>query len=90
MTGFFAVRADRLNLERLDPSGFKILLEILATHDLAVAEVPFTFGRRYAGVSKATMRQGVLFLRQLLALRRLARRGVPAKVGGQPPSTTSA
>lgn len=90
MTGFFAVRADRLNLERLDPSGFKILLEILATHDLAVAEVPFTFGRRYAGVSKATMRQGVLFLRQLLALRRLARRGVPAKVGDQPPSTTSA
>lgn len=89
MTGFFAVRADRLNLERLDPSGFKILLEILATHDLAVAEVPFTFGRRHAGVSKATMRQGVLFLRQLLALRRLARRGVPAKVGGQPPSTTS-
>ena len=45
--------------------------------------------RRYAGVSKATMRQGVLFLRQLAALRRLARRGVPAKVGGQPPSTTS-
>lgn len=90
MTGFFAVRADHLNLERLDPSGFKILLEILATHDLTVAEVPFTFGRRHAGVSKATMRQGVLFLRQLLALRRLARRGVPAKVGGQPPSTMSA
>ncbi len=89
MTGFFAVRADHLNLERLDPSGFKILLEILATHDLAVAEVPFTFGRRHAGVSKATMRQGVLFLRQLLALRRLAGRGVPVKVGGQPPSTTS-
>ncbi|MDO8106555.1 glycosyltransferase [Isoptericola sp. b441] len=81
MTGFFAVRADRLNLERLDPSGFKILLEILATHDLAVGEVPFTFGRRHAGVSKATMRQGVLFLRQLLALRRLARRGVPTRVG---------
>lgn len=81
MTGFFAVRADRLDLTRLDPSGFKILLEVLATHDLRVAEVPFTFGRRHWGLSKATVRQGALFLRQLAALRRLAARGVPPRVG---------
>lgn len=80
MTGFFAVRAGALDLERLDPSGFKILVEVLATHDLREAEAPFTFGRRHAGVSKATIRQGLLFLRQLAALRRLARRGTPAKV----------
>jgi dolichol-phosphate mannosyltransferase len=69
MTGFFAVRRAELDLSRLDPSGFKILLEVLGTHDLRVAEVPFTFRRRHAGTSKATLRQGALFLRQLLSLR---------------------
>lgn len=82
MTGFFALRADRIDLERLDPSGFKILLEVLGTHDLTVAEVPFTFGQRHAGESKATTRQGLLFLRQLASLRRRAGRGAPPKVGG--------
>ncbi len=70
MTGFFAVRTDALDLDRLNHDGFKILLEILATHDLRVVEVPFTFGRRHAGQSKATMRQGWLYLRQLADLRR--------------------
>jgi dolichol-phosphate mannosyltransferase len=64
------VQADALDLDRLNHDGFKILLEILATHDLRVAEVPFTFGRRHAGQSKATMRQGWLYLRQLADLRR--------------------
>lgn len=76
MTGFFAVRRAELDLARLDPSGFKILLEVLGTHRLRVDEVPFTFRRRYAGTSKATMRQGVLFLRQLASLRR---RGAAAR-----------
>ncbi len=73
MTGFFAVRTSALHLDRLNHSGFKILLEILATHDLRVAEVPFTFGERYAEESKATVRQGLLFLRQLVDLRRATR-----------------
>ncbi|HMO11624.1 MAG TPA: glycosyltransferase family 2 protein, partial [Actinotalea sp.] len=85
MTGFFAVRAASIDLERLDPSGFKILLEILATHDLHVAEVPFHFGRRHYGVSKATIRQGALFLRQLAELRRFTRRWAPTRAGGYAP-----
>ncbi|WP_436529202.1 glycosyltransferase [Actinoplanes sp. HUAS TT8] len=69
MTGFFCVRRDALDLDRLRPRGFKILLEILAGHRLRVAEVPFTFGDRAHGVSKADWRNGRAFLVQLLSLR---------------------
>lgn len=69
MTGFFAVRRDALTLESLQPQGFKILLEVLVRHRLQVAEIPFVFGTRPAGVSKATMANGTAYLRQLLALR---------------------
>jgi dolichol-phosphate mannosyltransferase len=69
MTGFFCVARSSIDLGRLDPRGFKILLELLATHDLRVREVPFLFGERHAGVSKADLRQGVAFVRQLVDLR---------------------
>ncbi len=69
MTGFFLVRRDAVDLARLQPRGFKILLEILARHRLAVAEIPFVFGERLAGESKASLAQGVQFLSQLAALR---------------------
>jgi dolichol-phosphate mannosyltransferase len=82
MTGFFAVRHDRLDLSLLRPRGFKILLEILISNDLALVEVPFVFGRRTAGRSKAGVGQGVRFLAQLAALRfgsrRVAVRGLTA------------
>lgn len=69
MTGFFAVRREAVDLSRLQPRGFKILLEILARHRLVVAEIPFVFGERYAGESKASLSQGVKFGAQLAALR---------------------
>ena len=69
MTGFFAVRREAVQLDRLRPRGFKILLEILARHRLAVAEIPFVFGARFAGDSKASFAQGARFLTQLAALR---------------------
>lgn len=69
MTGFFAVRRGAVNLEALRPRGFKILLEILARNRVSVAEVPFVFGVREAGESKATAKQGVDFLTQLALLR---------------------
>jgi dolichol-phosphate mannosyltransferase len=69
MTGFFAVRREAVQLDRLRPRGFKILLEILARHQLKVAEIPFVFGQRFAGESKASLAQGVRFLTQLAALR---------------------
>ena len=69
MTGFFAFHRRAVELERLRPRGFKILLEILARHDVEVAELPFTFGVRTAGESKASWRNGVAFLYQLASLR---------------------
>jgi dolichol-phosphate mannosyltransferase len=69
MTGFFAVKRDAIDVKTLRPRGFKILLEILARTSLEVAEVPFAFGDRRAGESKASLRQGLGFLVQLGALR---------------------
>jgi dolichol-phosphate mannosyltransferase len=58
MTGFFVVRRSVLQPERLQPDGFKILLEILVrTPGLRVAEIPFRFDRRNAGQSKAGVRE---------------------------------
>lgn len=69
MTGFFALRRSAVDLDGLQPRGFKILLEILARNSLTVAEEPFVFGERLAGESKADFRQGIRFLGQLAALR---------------------
>lgn len=69
MTGFFALDRSRIDLAALQPQGFKILLEILARQQLVVVEEPFVFGERFAGDSKATLAQGVRFVRQLGALR---------------------
>lgn len=69
MTGFFCVRRDAVRLTDLRPQGFKILLEILARHDLRVGELPFTFGERFHGESKASWKQGTAFLKQLAQLR---------------------
>ena len=69
LSGFFAVRRAAVNHEVLRPSGYKILLEILARHRLRVREIPFALGRRIAGVSKADLRTGLSFVRQLGELR---------------------
>ncbi|WP_354002758.1 GtrA family protein [Microbacterium elymi] len=69
MTGFFIVDRRTIDLDGLKPRGFKILLEILARKSLRVAEVPFRFADRFAGESKASVRQGVHFLVQLTGLR---------------------
>ncbi|MEA1264811.1 glycosyltransferase [Microbacterium sp. STF-2] len=69
MTGFFLVDRGRLDLSTLQPRGFKILLEILARNDLRIAEVPMEFAERRHGTSKASMRQGAMFLEHLARLR---------------------
>jgi dolichol-phosphate mannosyltransferase len=70
LSGFFLVRREALSLDLLRPRGFKILLEILVrTPHLRIAEVPFTFGTRHAGESKASFQEGGRYLKQLLALR---------------------
>ncbi|MBO9625094.1 MAG: glycosyltransferase [Microbacterium sp.] len=69
MTGFFLVDRARLDLDALQPQGFKILLEILARTDLRIAEVPMEFGERRHGTSKASLRQGATFIAHLARLR---------------------
>lgn len=66
MSGFFLVRLDQLDLNQLHPDGYKILLEILVrTPGITTAEVGFEFGQRHTGDSKASLREGLRFLRQL-------------------------
>src|SRR6266487_1157817 len=70
LSGLFAFRRTSVNLDRLRPTGFKVLLEILVRNPVArVAEVAYRFEPRAAGDSKASLRQGVMFLRHLARLR---------------------
>ncbi len=70
MSGFFLVRRNAIRLESLRPKGFKILLEIMVrTPRLRMAEVPFEFGKRFGGESKASVREGLTYLSQLWRLR---------------------
>ncbi|MGH9485323.1 MAG: glycosyltransferase [Terriglobales bacterium] len=69
MSGFFLVSRRAAALEALRPQGYKILLELLArAQPLQVTEVPFRFGTRTAGESKASWRVTWRFLRQIAAL----------------------
>jgi len=69
LTGFFCCRRRHVAGLELRPMGFKILLELLVCAPrLSVVDVPFVFAARQAGESKASTRQGVLFLNHLLSL----------------------
>lgn len=70
MSGYFLVRRDAIDPAALRPTGFKILLEILIrTPGLRRAEVAYEFAPRRAGDSKASLKQGVTYLRHLARLR---------------------
>jgi dolichol-phosphate mannosyltransferase len=70
LTGFFLVRREAVDLGALRPNGFKILLEILIrTPGLAVSEIPFRFGVRPAGESKASVREVARYLGLVWRLR---------------------
>ena len=69
MSGFFLIRPAAFDLDTLRPNGFKILLELLVrTKGLSKQEVPFVFGERHAGESKASLKEGLRFLGQLARL----------------------
>ncbi len=70
LTGFFLVRTKAIDLDALRPKGFKILMEILVRNpDLRKAEVPFHFGERFAGQSKASAGEALKYLELLWNLR---------------------
>lgn len=71
MSGFFLIRRSCIEGIAFQPSGFKILLEILARAEIcSVVEVPFAFGRRHAGRSKAGLRVALEYLLLLVRLYR--------------------
>ena len=71
MSGFFFVRRDCLKGVNFQEEGFKLLLEILVRARLAsVHEVPFAFGQRFRGASKANMKVALDYGRLLARLYR--------------------
>ena len=69
LTGFFCCRRSAMAGLEFRPLGFKVLLEVLVCgHDLKVVDVPLTFLARHAGESKATTRQGMLYLHHIWSL----------------------
>src|SRR5258707_7291375 len=74
LSGLFAFRKAAVDLGKLRPRGFKVLLEIMGRNPVArIAEVAYSFGPRYAGESKAPVRQGITFPRQGIPLGPLQR-----------------
>lgn len=65
-SGFFVFRKKILDGVRLQPQGFKILIEILTkTRYKRVTQVPYTFLPRENDQSKANFSQGIKFLKHL-------------------------
>ena len=68
-SGFFIFRRALLENIELRPIGYKILLEVLMrTPWDFLDEVPYRFEERAGGASKASIQQGLLFLRHALRL----------------------
>ena len=69
MSGFFLVRRHCLHQVLFQRSGFKLLLEILVRGRIqSVAEIPFAFGIRYRGASKANVKVATDYARLLARL----------------------
>jgi dolichol-phosphate mannosyltransferase len=71
MSGFFIVRRDAIEGIEFETRGFKLLLEILVRGRICSAqEIPFHFGQRLAGKSKAGTAVAIHFLQLLGKLSR--------------------
>jgi dolichol-phosphate mannosyltransferase len=69
LSGFFLCRRQVIDGIEFRPVGFKILLELLVcVPGLRVRDVPLDFAARTQGTSKASLRQGLLFLGHIRSL----------------------
>jgi dolichol-phosphate mannosyltransferase len=69
LSGFFLCRRRVIDGIEFRPVGFKILLELLVcVPGLRVRDVPLDFAARTRGTSKASLRQGLLFLGHIRSL----------------------
>ncbi|MEJ0064062.1 MAG: hypothetical protein WDM85_00510 [Caulobacteraceae bacterium] len=66
VSGFFMIRREAIDrvADQLEPSGFKILFDIIASQPepLRVQELPYAFAAREAGVSKLDNRVALEYL----------------------------
>jgi dolichol-phosphate mannosyltransferase len=89
MSGLFALHRSVIQDVSLQANGFKILLEVITRGRWErVQNHAYTFERRYAGRSKASLREGMLFARHLLHLARI-RGEPPAPLPVRSPTTRS-
>jgi dolichol-phosphate mannosyltransferase len=65
MSGFFALKKERIDIDDLEPEGFKIMLEILHRNDLKVSEVPYDFEERSNGESSFNLSAAVEYMEQI-------------------------
>ena len=73
LSGFFVVRREAIDGLSLQPEGFKILLEILVRGRIHNAvEIPFQFGVRHSGKSKADVKVALQYFTLLGKLSRYA------------------
>ena len=69
MSGFFLVRRHCLEQVMFQPTGFKLLLDVLVRGRIqSIEEVPFVFGQRYRGASKANFKVAWEYARLLATL----------------------
>ncbi|GAB2932705.1 hypothetical protein GCM10027047_31320 [Rhodococcus aerolatus] len=81
LSGYFVLRRSVIDGTVLRPTGYKILLELLARGRWdRVVEVPYTFAARERGTSKSELKQGRIFLRHLVRLTVDRGAGRPAAV----------
>ncbi|MFH1503724.1 MAG: glycosyltransferase family 2 protein [Candidatus Diapherotrites archaeon] len=77
MTGFFMIKKECIEKQRINPKGFKILLElILKANYKKIKEIPITFTNRTKGKSKAGTSEIFLYVRNLLGYRKYIRKGI--------------
>lgn len=73
MSGFFILKRQVITGADLEPTGYKILLEMINEGQFQkMAEVPYTFGVRGRGQSKLSARQQIEYLKHLFSLMRRA------------------
>lgn len=69
--GFFMLRKQIVSDLRLDPVGWKILLEILVKGKFSrIVEIPYRFQRRDSGISKMGLNEQLNYLRHIFRLAR--------------------
>jgi dolichol-phosphate mannosyltransferase len=69
MSGFFAMRREQIAFASLNPTGYKIALEMIVKCNVRRAvEVPIHFTDRRLGTSKLTLKQQLLYLQHLRRL----------------------